>query len=149
MAQQFGDILVMGASTGIVALSLVFCATLILAPLGFFIGSLIYFGIAKLFGGTGEFEEQSYLLATFTAPIMIVNGVIGIIPFIGGCITFFISIYQLVLTYYALKVSHNLTSGKALGVILVPVAIGLLIACCVLALFFAAISSFIESGSSF
>ncbi len=115
------------------------CISFVLVPVGFFIGSGIYFVVAKLFGGEGTFEEQSYLLATFSAPIIIVNSVIGIIPFLGGCITFFISIYQLVLTYYAVKVSHKLTSGKALMTVLIPILVLFLCVICVFAIMFFAI----------
>lgn len=104
----------------------VLCATLILAPIGFLIGSGIFFIVAKLVGGTGSFEKHSYMLATFTAPIMMVNAVIGIIPVLGGCVTFAISIYQIILTYYAMKVTHNLTTGKAIIVAVTPLVIGLL-----------------------
>ncbi|MFQ5575403.1 MAG: YIP1 family protein [Anaerolineae bacterium] len=108
-----------------------FCGGLILTPLFFLIGSGIYWIIAKLFGGTGSFEGQTYLLATFGAPLMVVSGLVGIVPFgIGGCLSFLVSIYQLVLTYFAVKVSHGLTSGKALGVILIPVAVLLVCVVC-------------------
>ncbi len=99
------------------------CGTLFIVPIFFLIGSGIFFVIAKLFGGDGDFSEQTYLLATFTAPITIVNAVIGVVPYLGGCVTFFISIYQLVLTYYAIKVSHNLSSGKAIMTVLVPILV--------------------------
>lgn len=100
-----------------------FCLTLIVTPIGFLIGSGIYFLVAKLFGGTGSFEEQTYLLAAVAAPLTIVSGVIGIVPILGGCISIIVSIYQLVLSYFAIKVSHNLTSGQAIGVIIIPVVV--------------------------
>lgn len=99
------------------------CSTLFIVPIAFLIGSAIYFVIAKMFGGTGDFSEQTYLMATFSAPIIMVNAVIGVVPYLGGCITFFISIYQLVLTYFAIKVSHNLSSGKAIMTILIPILV--------------------------
>jgi len=113
---------------------LVFCGTLILTPIGFFIGSLIWFGLAKLFGGSSDFEEQTYLLATFTAPIIIVSSIVGIVPYLSLCITFLLFIYRLVLTYFALKVAHNLTSGRASGVIASWLALLFFLACCILAL---------------
>ena len=51
------------------------------------------------------------------------------IPFLG-CITIFIGIYQLVLTYYSTKVEHNLTSGRALIVVLLPLIVVLLLVFC-------------------
>ncbi|MEM7034878.1 MAG: Yip1 family protein [Chloroflexota bacterium] len=107
-----------------------FCFTLIGAPIGFLIGSGIYMLIAKLLGGTGTFEEQTYLLATFTAPIMIVNSVISVVPILGGCVSIFITIYQLVLTYYAIKVSHGMESGRAIATVLIPIVIVFLCVAC-------------------
>jgi hypothetical protein len=88
--------------------------------------------LAKLFGGTGEFEEQSYLLATFSAPLTIVSSVLGVIPLAGPCLSFFLGIYQLVLTYFAMKVSHNMTSGRALGVVLTVIILLLCLVCTVM-----------------
>ncbi|MFN8456366.1 MAG: Yip1 family protein [Anaerolineae bacterium] len=123
-----------------------FCAALILAPIFFLIGSGIYFLIAKLFGGAGAFEEQTYLLAAIAAPITIVSGVVGIIPFLGGCVAFLLTIYQLVLNYFAVKVTHNLTSGKALAVVLIPVAIFFLCLCLGVAGFVAIVGSAINEA---
>jgi len=133
-AEQLGPLLGMGAEAagfGFAAIMTTFCLTLILAPIGFLISSGIYFVVAKLFGGTGEFEEQTYLLATFTAPMTIVNSVISLVPLLGLCISFFLFIYQIVLTFFAIKVSHNLTTGRAVGVVLIPIAIFLLVICCI------------------
>lgn len=99
------------------------CMTLFVVPIAFLLGSGIYFVIAKMFGGTGDFSEQTYLLSTFSVPIIIVNAIIGVVPYLGGCVTFFISIYQLVLAYFAIKVSHNLSSGKAIMTILIPILV--------------------------
>jgi hypothetical protein len=126
-----------------------FIGGLIFAPIGFFIGSLIYFAIAKLVGGVGNFEKHTYMLATFTAPIMVVNGAVSIIPFLGGCLSLFIAIYQIVLTYFAMKVTHNLSTGSALIVALTPIIIGLLCAVCVAVGIFALIFGAAASGGNF
>ncbi len=98
--------------------------------ISFLVWSGILFIVAKLFGGDGNFEEQSYLLATFTAPILIVTSVVNIIPVLGACLGLVLYIYQLVLTYFALKVSHNLSSGNAIVVALTPLVILFLCICC-------------------
>lgn len=117
------------AAGGVGSIAGAFCGALIAAPILFLIGSGIYFLLAKLFGGTGNFEEQTYLLAASAAPITIVSSLVGIIPLLGGCVGFLLFIYQLVLNYFALKVTHGLTSGKALAVVLIPVGIFLLCIC--------------------
>ena len=114
-------------------------------PVGFLIGSGIHFLIAKLLGGTGSFEEQTYLLATFVAPMMIINGVIGIIPFLGGCVWFLILIYQLVLTFLAVKVVHRLGTGQALVVALGPILIFFL---CLLCIFIGAFALIFSAASN-
>lgn len=98
--------------------------------LGFLIGVGILFLIAKVFGGTGEFGRYSYLIAAFAAPIMIVSSLLGLIPVVGGCIGFLLWIYEIGLAYFATKVEHNLTQGKAIAVILLPIALIILLAIC-------------------
>jgi hypothetical protein len=103
--------------------------SLITVPLGFLIGTGILYLIAKLLGGTGEFGRYAYLNAAFTAPLTILSSLISIIPVLG-CVSIFIGIYQLVLTYYSTKVEHNLSSGRALIVVLLPVILVLLLIFC-------------------
>ena len=130
MRRQFGQYMMGGAGLGAAAFASAFCMSLILIPVGFLIGALIWFVLAKIFGGDGDFEGQAYLMATYTAPLMIVNSVISIIPFLGACVAFFLALYQIALTYFMLKVSHNLSSGKALTIVLLPVILLLLCVVC-------------------
>ncbi|HXV44287.1 MAG TPA: YIP1 family protein [Anaerolineae bacterium] len=141
VAAQLAAFTAVGAGSAVGA----FCFTLVLAPIGFLIGSGIHFLIAKLLGGIGSFEEQTYLMATFVAPLMIVNGVIGLVPFLGGCISFLVFIYQLVLTYFAVKVVHRLGTGQAVVVAVGPALIFFICLLCIFigtfALIFAAAST--------
>lgn len=121
-------------------------STLIGAILGFFIGAGIYWIIAKLFGGEGSYEDQTYLMSTYTAPLLIINGVLGLIPLVGPLIALFVSLYQIVLTYFAIKVSHNMTSGRAVMVILTPILLGFLCACCVGFFFAGTFAALLGSG---
>lgn len=121
-------------------------STIIGAVIGFFIGAAIYWVFAKLLGGDGSYEEQTYLMSTYTAPLLIINGVLSLIPFIGPFIAIFVSIYQLVLSYFAIKVSHRLTSGRAVMVVLLPVLIGFICACCTIFFFAGTIAAMVGSG---
>lgn len=143
---ELGQFLSQSAGAGFAGIGSAVCGTLILAPIFFLIGSGLWYLIAKLFGGTGQFEEQTYLLATFNAPIMIISAFLGAIPFVGGCVSFFVWIYQVVLTYFAMKVTHNLTSGKALMVVLVPLVVVFLCAICGFGAVFAAIMAAAGNG---
>lgn len=131
LASELGGMIGAGAGLGIGAIMFIFCTSLILTPLFFLIGSAIYFGIAKLLGGTGEFEEQTYLLSTIAAPLGIVSSLVNIVPLLGPCVALLLWIYQIVLNYYAFKVTHQLTSGRALMVALAPIVLALLLVCCV------------------
>ncbi len=96
---------------------------IILAPIGFLIGTFITHLIAKLFGGTGEYARYAYLNAAIYAPLNVVNALISGVPIAGSCIGVFVSIYGLVLTYFAIKANYNLTSGRAIGVLLAPLVL--------------------------
>lgn len=103
--------------------------SIIMVPIGFLVSTAIYFVIAKLLGGTGDFGRYAYLNASFGAPLTILSSILSVIPFLG-CISIFVSIYQLVLIYYSTKVEHNLTSGRALIVVLLPLIVILLLVFC-------------------
>ncbi len=105
-------------------------ASIIITPIGFLIGAGILYLIARLFGGTGNFGRFAYLLATFQAPIAIISAVVGFVPILGGCLGAALSIYGLVLTYFAIKVEHGLSDGKAIATLLLPLALVILIAFC-------------------
>ena len=104
---------------------------IITVPLFFLIGVGIYHLIAKLLGGQGEFGRYAYLNAAYAAPLGIVASLLSLVPF-ASCLTIFISIYQIVLAYFATKVEHRLTSGRALLTVLLPVIVVVgLMACAV------------------
>jgi hypothetical protein len=103
---------------------------IISVPLGFLISTGILFLLAKLLGGIGDFGRYAYLNASFSAPLTILSSLLSIIPGLGSCLTIFVAIYQLVLTYYSTKVEHQLSSGKALLVVLLPVILVLLLTFC-------------------
>jgi hypothetical protein len=87
------------------------------------IGSLIGWGIVYLlgraFGGTGAFGELAWGLSLFSSPIAVVSTILAVIPIVGGFAAFALSLYGLYLTYLAIQSGMNLTSQKALFVILV------------------------------
>ena len=115
---------VLGILTGGASLT-----SIIMVPIGFLVSTAIYFVIAKLLGGTGDFGRYAYLNASFGAPLAILSSILSVIPFLG-CITIFLGLYQIVLTYYSTKVEHNLTSGRALIVVLLPLIVVLLLVFC-------------------
>ncbi len=94
---------------------------IILTPIAFLIGSFITHLIAGLFGGQGEYARYAYLSAAISAPLSIASAVISGVPIAGACISIFVSIYGLVLTFFAIRANYNLSTGRAIGVLLTPV----------------------------
>jgi hypothetical protein len=105
-------------------------AAIITVPLGFLIGTFIMHLIAKMLGGQGEYPTFAYLVSTFQAPLTIISSILAIIPFLGGCVSVLILIYGYVMSYFAIKVNYNLTSGRAIVAILIPLAIVVLFLIC-------------------
>lgn len=100
------------------------------ALLGIFIAPVVFLIIvgvihllSNMLGGQGDFGRFAYLSASIGAPISIVNAFLGFIPVVGGCIGFILTIYSLVLHYFAIKVAYSLTSGRAIAVLAMPVAL--------------------------
>jgi hypothetical protein len=107
--------------------------------IGFYLGNgLVYLG-ARLFGGDGDFATQAYLVSLFAVPLGIVSSLVGLAPFVGGLIGLVVSVYGFILNVRAVKVAHRLSTGKAVGAILVPALVIGLIVACLLVLFGAAI----------
>lgn len=106
-------------------------AGIIWAPIGFLIGTGIMHLIARLLGGQGDFGRFSYLVAAFQAPISIVSSLLGLVPFLGGCVSGLLGIYSIFLAYFAIKTEHQLTQGKSIMVLLIPLIIAVVLAVCV------------------
>lgn len=107
--------------------------SLILIPLVaiifYFIGIGVMHILARLFGGKAKYME--YFRAESHAAILGWLGILAIISYLGGIITFLTSIWGLVVSVVILKNVHKLTRGKAIIVVLLPflavlVAIGAL-----------------------
>lgn len=97
-------------------------ASVFIAPFSLLIVSAILFIIARLFGGEGDFQVQTYLIATFYAPFHLLSGTIGLIPLLGALVTLPLFFYQVIPGRYAIQASHpNLTSKQAWYVVLIPV----------------------------
>src|SRR6266516_4648017 len=96
-------------------------------PVFFFILVGIQYLLAKAFQGQGNFLTQSYTTLLFEVPINIVSYVLVFIPFLGGIAGFALAIYGIVLNVFAIMAVHRLSGGKAVGVVLIPIAVLLLL----------------------
>src|SRR6266702_7338308 len=99
----------------------------IAVPVTFFIVVGIQYLLAKAFKGQGNFLTQSYTYLLFEVPSAIVSYVLGFIPILGGIAGFALAIYGIVLNVFAIMAVHRLSGGKAVGVVLIPIAVLILL----------------------
>lgn len=136
MMQQFGIENVPVASLGSGILSAI-CG----APVGAVI-SVVFFAmfagivqwVAKMFGGTGTFEQLAYVLAAITIPFSLISSVLTLfaaVPYVGACfgfLGFIAGIYVLVLEVMAVKGVNQFGWGQAVGSLFLP---GIILFCCI------------------
>jgi hypothetical protein len=132
------------------------CGGLLGSIVGFYLGNGFTYLGARIFGGSGDFGVQAYLTSLPTVPIGIVAAFLGLaylVPYVGPClgglVTLALSVYAIILNVRAVKVAHNLSTGAAIGaVLLLPLVLIPGIACLVivaLALLGPAISNVFEN----
>jgi hypothetical protein len=85
----------------------------------------IYWLLAKLFGGQGTFLQTSWLVALIAVPINAMATLLGLIPVVGLVAITVLSIYQVVMTIFAMAAAHRLTVGKSMVVVIIPLALEL------------------------
>jgi hypothetical protein len=131
----------------------------ILAVVFFLIGVALVQWVARMFGGKGTFDKLAFTFAAIFAPISIVSGFLSLlsaIPFVGLCFGILglaLGIYAIVLQIMAAKAVHGFASyGPAVGSVLIPGAVLLLICCCVAfaiaSLFGLALGNILSSGGT-
>jgi hypothetical protein len=90
--------------------------------------------IAKMFGGTGTFEQLAYAIAAIVTPFYFVSGVLTLltaIPYVGACfgiLSLLAALYVLVLEVMAVKGVNQFGWGQAAASLLLPV---FALVCCV------------------
>lgn len=103
---------------------------IIFGPIFFLLGVGIYHVIASVLGGRGQYGRYAYLSASFGAPLIIVGSILGFLPAVGGCLGAILAIYQIVLSYFAIKVEYGLSKGRAIVVVIAPILVGIALAAC-------------------
>ncbi|HSO11103.1 MAG TPA: Yip1 family protein [Anaerolineales bacterium] len=120
------------------------------APIGAVI-SVVFFAlftgvvqwVAKMFGGTGTFEQLAYVFAAITVPFTLISSVLTLfaaIPYVGACFGFVglaAGIYVIVLELMAVKGVNQFGWGQAAGSLFLPVIVLL---CCLAAIIAGALS---------
>jgi hypothetical protein len=115
--------------------------TLFAVLLGFFIWLGLVYLLGRAFGGTGNFGELAFDVSLFYAPLLVLSSLLGIIPILGALVSLVVFIYQLYLTYLGIQSGMNLPKDKALYVILILFAIGLVIVACIALVFGAVLAA--------
>jgi hypothetical protein len=98
------------------------------------IGGGIQNFLAVSFGGNGHYGRTVYALAAYLAPVTLLVALLGIIPFVGQCLTSLISIYSFILSVRALRAAHSISIGQALGVIFAPTIVLMIFGCVIVLL---------------
>jgi hypothetical protein len=108
----------------------------VIGLISFFISSGIFYFIARLFMGKGEFVVQSYLLSLVYGPFSLITGIISplillvvvspVLSLIPALIYILVAILALMMSVRALKSAHGYSAGAALGTIFLP---GIFFAC--------------------
>jgi hypothetical protein len=115
--------------------------TLIMTPLSFIITSGLQFLGVKIFGGSGDFRTHLYLLALIHVPFTILSGVISLLGlilemwFVIGLIGLGLSIFTLIIYVRAAKAVHNVSTGRAVGGVLILPIILIAVGGCLMMVF--------------
>lgn len=123
------------------------------APVGAVVGVLFFAAftgvvqwVARMFGGTGTFEQLAYVFAAITVPFTLIGSVLtlfGAIPYVGACfglLAFATAIYAIYLELMAVKGVNQIGWGQAAGALFLP---GIVIFCCIAAVVAGLVSFFI------
>ena len=100
---------------------------------GFF-SSAFYWIIAKILGGKGSFSSLFYINST----IILTIAIFLIIPILNILLV----IYAIYLSYLAIKISQELSTGRAVLTLFIPFIIQIILSVLLIALVFGAVASF-------
>lgn len=101
--------------------------------------------LAGMFGGRGSYDRLAYAIASIAAPYSILVGILTLfsaIPYVGLCISgilFLAGFYILVLQVMAIKGVNQISWGAAIGSLLIPFLVVVVLCACVVGLSFAAL----------
>ncbi len=103
------------------------CGSLLITPIAFYIGNGILYLSARIFGGQGDFTTQAYLQVLYLIPIGLLSAVIYLLSFIplAGDVLYALtaialSIFSIILNVRLLKVTHNISIGRAILALFAP-----------------------------
>ena len=110
----------LGAGAGILVLLMCVIGYPIIGLICAFIGVGILHLVAGLFGGKGNYGTLFGYMGMYTAPLLIISGILMIIPIVGGLVSLLLGLYSLYLLTVAIRENYGLTTMKAVLVWIVP-----------------------------
>ena len=123
----------------------------IMAPVTLFLGAgLQYLGL-RIFGGAADFKSHLYTIALITVPMTFISlglsllSLVPIIRFFAGLAGLGLAIFGLIINVRAMKVVHNLPTGRAVAGILLPPLILVFIGGCILVFLGSMLAGVLES----
>jgi hypothetical protein len=100
---------------------------LVFTPVSFLAAGGVLYMIARVSGGRGTFLEQIYTTLLFGVPLVILSYLLLLIPATSRWLPYLPHLYSLVLFVISLMAVHQLSRGKAIAVILIPIIIPLVL----------------------
>lgn len=83
----------------------------------FFLGAIVQYVAAKIFGGQDSTENgfmtHAYLASLSYTPIKIVISVLNLVPGVGACLGFLLTLYQIYSVGISLQASQRMQAGRA------------------------------------
>jgi len=123
-------------------------ATLVFTIVGFFIGTGIYWLIAKAFRGQGPFLQYVYCYLLIYVPLGIISYLLLLVPGVGIFVSSALGIYEIVLLIMMTSGVHRMSGGKAtLAVLILPIIL-IILACIGSVSLFAIIASSMQHMQS-
>ena len=99
----------------------------LVAPLGLMLAAAMQQFVAGAFGGQGSFTRLFYVMSAYTAPLTLGTTLLGLIPFVGACLTLPLALYTLGLNALAVKSVNRFGWGSAIASMLIPVVLLVLV----------------------
>jgi len=100
----------------------------IVTLIGAFIGVGIIWIFAKILGGKGTYTQLFFLVSLFAIPMAVI-GLVIVIPAVGSILGLLVGLYTLYLWVIAVQSSQELSTGRAVAAVLIPIIlIGIIIA---------------------
>ena len=142
------------------SMAVILTSAICAAPIGAAITTLVFAlvtfvvqWLARMFGGTGSYDQLAYALAAIVAPYTILSAIgtlFSAVPYVGWCITVLFALaglYILVLEVMAVKGVNRIGWGAAIGSLLIPAVVIAVLCACLISATFAALLPVIQENA--